>query len=117
MIVNVNNRNELHLSSNPLTSCRHVCVLSSTDCTQTLVGFRSDCIITASNVTDDDTGYYNVSLATSTETITFTFGIWVEGEQIYVLNVKGSEVPNAPRSNNTMVWLVGVLNHQGPCQG
>ena len=101
--LNVNNRNELHLSCSPLIVCWHVCVLSSVDCTQAPVVYRSDCIITASNVTDDDIGHYNVSLATSTETITFTFGILAEGELIYTLNVTGSEVFNALCSCNVMI--------------
>ena len=78
-------------------------MLSSVDCTQAPVVYRSDCIITASNVTDDDIGHYNVSLATSTETITFTFGILAEGELIYTLNVTGSEVFNALCSCNVMI--------------
>ncbi|XP_070201159.1 uncharacterized protein [Littorina saxatilis] len=49
--------------------------LLSAECTMTSVAYKSNCVITASNVTEQDTGYYTVSLATHNETVTVTFSL------------------------------------------
>ena len=58
-------------------------VLIRVDCEQTTVEYRSECVITVSNVTDDVAGYYNVSLATATETVIFTFYLQLQGNTLY----------------------------------
>ncbi|KAL8605660.1 hypothetical protein ACOMHN_064220 [Nucella lapillus] len=45
----------------------------SATCAQTSVAYKSRCVLTASNVTQQWIGYYNVTIATSTQTVSFTF--------------------------------------------
>ncbi|KAL8608867.1 hypothetical protein ACOMHN_063942 [Nucella lapillus] len=47
--------------------------LLSATCAQTSVAYKSRCVLTASNVTQQWIGYYNVTIATSTQTVSFTF--------------------------------------------
>ena len=64
-------------------NCCVILVFIRVDCEQTTVEYRSDCVITVLNVTDDVAGYYNVSLATATETVTFTFYLQLQGNTLY----------------------------------
>ncbi|KAL8566048.1 hypothetical protein ACOMHN_036207 [Nucella lapillus] len=52
--------------------------LLSATCAQTSVAYKSRCVLTASNVTQQWIGYYNVTIATSTQTVSFTFRLQME---------------------------------------
>ncbi|XP_076438233.1 uncharacterized protein LOC143277331 [Babylonia areolata] len=52
--------------------------LFSVTCEQTSVAFRSSCVLRTSNVTQDWAGYYNVTMATQTQAVSFTFRLQMQ---------------------------------------
>ncbi|KAL8608865.1 hypothetical protein ACOMHN_063940 [Nucella lapillus] len=71
--------------------------LLSATCAQTSLAYKSRCVLTASNVTQQWIGYYNVTIATSTQTVSFTFR----------LQMKKSADNNGP-SDSRGLWFEGL---------
>ncbi|KAL8592893.1 hypothetical protein ACOMHN_050720 [Nucella lapillus] len=75
--------------------------LLSVTCAQTSVAYKSRCVLTASNVTQQWIGYYNVTIATSKHTVFFTFRLQMKSEMRIARDSFSSSEDGVPVLNSS----------------